>query len=97
MTDMTNSMLTTLDNPYNPFTHFDEWYEFDTEKGYNTCNYLARLVKTSNDLSELDEDVAIDEAINEILELNVLGIYIKVTPTTWKDRSKDFKPTKSEQ
>lgn len=94
MTDdnVNNSMLTTLDNPYNPFTQFDEWLAFDEQKGYNTCNYLARIVKTSDELSEADQSLAIEEAIGEIVELNILGIYVKVTPTTWRDRSKDFKP-----
>lgn len=74
-------MLTTIDNPFNPFTHFDEWYAFDVEKGYNTCSYLARIAKTSDELSEPDEDLAIDLAINEIAKLNVLGIYKKVYET----------------
>ena len=34
-------MLSTSDNPYNPFTQFKEWYSFDISKGYNTCSYLA--------------------------------------------------------
>ena len=81
-------MLTTLDNPYNPFTQFDEWFEFDTSKGYNTCSYLARITKTSDSLSEADEDAAILLAIDEIVSLNVLGIYLKVTRSTFKDHSK---------
>ena len=86
-----NSMLTTLDNPYNPFTQFDEWYEFDIEKGYNTLGYLARIVKTSDDLSEEDESLAIEEGIDEIVKLNLLGIYVKVTEDNFVDRSKNFK------
>ena len=72
-------MLTTTDNPFNPFTHFDEWFAFDTQKGYHTCAYLARIAKTSDELSQEDEDLAIEAAIDEIVELNVLGIYKKVT------------------
>lgn len=75
---MSVSMLTTVDNPFNPFTNFDEWYAYDTEKGYHTCSYLARIVKTSNELSEEDESLAIEAAIDEIVKLNVLGIYKKV-------------------
>lgn len=75
---MALSMLTTIDNPYNPFTQFDEWYAFDTSKGYNTCSYLARIANTSDELSQQDEDVAIESAIDEIIKLNVLGIYKKV-------------------
>ena len=76
---MGQSMLTTTDNPFNPFTHFDEWFAFDTQKGYHTCAYLARIAKTSDELSQEDEDLAIEAAIDEIVELNVLGIYKKVT------------------
>lgn len=71
-------MLTTIDNPYDPFENFDEWYAYDVQSGYNTCSYLARIAITSNELSEADEAIAIDQAINEIVELNVLGIYKKV-------------------
>jgi hypothetical protein len=71
-------MLTTIDNPFDPFTHFDEWKAFDEVKGYNSCSYLARIVKSSDELSEADEALAIEQAIDEIVKLNVLGIYKKV-------------------
>lgn len=70
--------LTTLDNPFNPFEQFDQWYAFDTQKGYNTCNYLARIARSSDELSDADEDRIVEEAIDEIVELNILGIYKKV-------------------
>lgn len=73
------TMLTTIDNPYDPFDNFDEWKAFDESKGYYTCEYLARIAKTSDELSQADEDLAIDEAIDEILKMNILGIYKKVT------------------
>lgn len=73
------SMLTTIDNPFDPFTQFDEWLSFDEEKGYMTCEYLARIAKTSSDLSETDQNQEIERAIDEIIDLNVLGIYKKVT------------------
>lgn len=71
-------MLTTIDNPFDPFDQFDEWFAFDVAKGYNTCAYLARIAKTSDELSPQDEDLAIDQAMDEIVRLNVLGIYRKV-------------------
>lgn len=73
------SRLTTSDNPYNPFDQFDQWYEWDRNAGYHTPSYLARIVKTSDDLSEKDQDEAIELAIDEILAENVLGIYKRVT------------------
>lgn len=72
-------MITTIDNPYDPFTQFDEWYEYDESKGYHTCSYLDRVVRTSDDLSELDQALAIEQAIDEIVEYNLLGLYRKVT------------------
>lgn len=72
-------MLTTIDNPFNPFTDFDNWQKFDESKSYFTCEYLARIAATSDELSEVDEDLAILQAIDEIIKLNVLGIYKKVT------------------
>lgn len=76
---MTESMLTTLDNPYDPFTQFDDWNAFDVSKGYHSLSYLARIAKTSDELSEEDEKLLINNAIDEIVRLNVLGIYKKVT------------------
>jgi hypothetical protein len=81
-------MLTTLDNPFNPFVQWDQWFAFDMRQGYGTCAYLARIVKTSHELSEVEEALAINQAIQEILELNTLGIYIVVTRKTFTDRSK---------
>lgn len=71
-------MLTTIDNPYHPFTAFDEWYAWDEAKGYNTSSFLARIVITSDELSEADQELAIHLAIDEIVRENVLGIYKKI-------------------
>jgi hypothetical protein len=75
---MSQSMLTTTDNPFDPFTDFDNWFAFDESKGYHTCAYLARITITSDELSPADEELAIEYAIDEIIKINVLGIYKKV-------------------
>lgn len=71
-------MLSTIDNPYNPFTHFDQWYQWDLTQGYNTSSFLARIVVTSDELSEAEQNTAMESAIQEIIRENVLGIYIRV-------------------
>lgn len=76
---MKEFMLTTIDNPFNPFTHFDEWLHFDMEKGYNSCAYLARISRTSDELSENDNNLQIEKAIDEIIKFDPLNIYKKVT------------------
>lgn len=75
---MAEHMLTTVDNPFDPFTQFDEWYAWDFRAGYHTLAFLGRVVKTSDQLSEADQSVAIESAIDEIVEENVLGVYRKV-------------------
>jgi len=75
---MSHMMLTTSDNPYDPFTQFDDWCAFDEDQGYMTNEYLARVIRTSDELSEADQELAREEAIDEILQLNILGIYKKV-------------------
>lgn len=76
---MVQAMLTTIDNPYSPFDEWDEWFTRDVMLGHHTPSYLARVVVTSDELSEADQDLAIDQAIDEIIKDNPLGIYIKVT------------------
>ncbi len=72
-------MLTTVDNPFNPFTQYDEWYNFDESHDYHTCGYLARIAKSSDELSDVDELLAIEQAMNEIISLNLSGKHIKVS------------------
>lgn len=71
-------MITTVDNPFNPLTDWDDWYNYDESKGYYTSEYLARITKTSDDLGEKEQDQAIEEAIDEIIELNPDGFYKKI-------------------
>jgi len=75
----TEYMLTTVDNPYNPFTHFDEWLAWDTKAGYNTSSLLARIAVVSESLSEPDQALAIQQAIDEIVTENVSGMWRKVS------------------
>lgn len=76
---MADTMLTTTDNPFDPFTQWDAWYAWDTNAGYHTSAYLARIVRSSYDLSEADQSQAIDDAIDEIVSLNLSGVHTKVT------------------
>jgi hypothetical protein len=75
-------MLTTVDNPFDPFTEFDEWLEYDIRLGYNTSGMLAAIANVSNDLSEPDQALAIQLAIDEIVEENVSGMWRKVSRTS---------------
>lgn len=79
---MIQSRLTTVDNPYDPFTQYDDWFAFDARMGYHSPSFLARIVQTSTELSDADQELAETQAIDEIVLENVLGLYRKVTRET---------------
>lgn len=78
MEPTTEYMLTTVDNPFNPFTHYDEWSAWDNTAGYHTEAFLARVHRGSDEMSEADEEQAERDAIDEIVRENVSGMHIKV-------------------
>lgn len=74
--------ITTIDNPFDPFDEFDKWFDFDIEKGYYTCSKLARIANVTDDMSPFEEEEEIERAINRIIEIDPLDIYIKVVKET---------------
>ena len=73
--------LTTIDNPFNPFVDFDSWFMFDIDKGYNSCAYLARIANTSDLLSDEENDIEVERAIDEIIRIDPMNIYQKIKKT----------------
>lgn len=70
--------LTTIDNPFDPFEQFTSWFLFDVEKGYNSSDYLARIAKTSDALSDEENTDELERAIDEIIQYDLFDIYKKV-------------------
>lgn len=70
--------LTTIDNPFDPFKQFDEWFMFDEEKGYHSTSYLGRIARTSDQLSDEENRIEVERAIDEIIKYDFRGIYKKV-------------------
>ena len=75
---MTKTMLTTKDNPFDPFDQFDSWYRFDMDKGYCSCSYLARIARTSDQLTDEENNKEVERAIDEIIKYDFMNIYKKV-------------------
>lgn len=75
-------MLTTVDNPFDPFEQFTSWFMFDEEKSYHTCSYLGRIARTSDQLSEEENELENERAIDEILKYDFRNIYKKVVQKT---------------
>ena len=69
--------ITTVDNPYDYFTQFKQWLDYDRQMGYYTLEYLARIVCLAPDLSEEEEQIEIESAIDSIIEWNG-DVYKKV-------------------
>ena len=78
MEKIIESMLTTVDNPYNPFDDFENWYRFDRDHQYHCCERLAEKVGDLNDSNEVEKIKITESAINYIVANDVLGIYAKV-------------------
>ena len=75
-------MLTTNDNPFDPFEQFTSWFLFDVEKGYNTCSRLARIAQISDELSEKETNEEVERAVDEIIKYDFMNIYKKVKRQT---------------
>lgn len=74
----TKCAITTIDNPYNPFSQFTEWMLYDEEKGYHSTSLLGRIARTSDELSDEENDREIERAIDEIIKYDFQNIYKKV-------------------
>lgn len=74
----TEYMLTTFDNPYNPFDQFNEWLMFDKEKGYDSCERLMRLANISDEMTQKEIDEEVDRAMDRLIDLDITNTFTKV-------------------
>lgn len=72
-------MLTTVDNPYDPFEQFTLWHMFDKEMGYNTSERLMRLANITDDMSQVEIDEEVDRAMDRLIEIDFTNTFKKVT------------------
>ena len=77
MSQSNDFMLTTSDNPFDPFEQFASWLLFDKEKGYDSCEKLARMANITDDMTQKEVDEETNRAIEEIIRLDFLDIYEK--------------------
>lgn len=78
-------MLTTFDNPYDPFDQYEDWLQFDLDAGYSTNSYLARIAMLSESLSDKEICDEIERAIDEIIKYDFRNIYKKVKKDVKED------------
>jgi hypothetical protein len=75
--DSEQFLITTIDNPYNPFTQPDEWYNFDVTYGYFTYQNLVKLVDFDEDMTEEEENKAYETAMDKLLKIHPMYIKVK--------------------
>lgn len=83
----TEVMLTTFDNPFDPFDDFIQWFMFDIEQGYYTCSRLARIARFSEEFSVAEDKAETERAIDEIIDHDFLNIYKKVVRNVEKEET----------
>ena len=71
-------MLTTIDNPYDPFEDFDKWFIEDSIRGHNTCRLIDRTAKTSDSFGESRNARIMEAAYDEIIKNDLEKKYKKV-------------------
>ena len=77
----TEYMLTTFDNPYNPFEQFDQWLMFDKEKGYDSCERLMRLANISDEMTQKEIDEEVDRAMDRLIDIDITNTFTKIKRT----------------
>lgn len=70
--------LTTVDNPFDIFTQFDDWYKYDHDFGYNCCELIDQFSYCSDSLSEYENEEEMERAVDEFIKNDVTGLYKKV-------------------
>lgn len=73
------TMLSTIDNPHSPFDNFEAWHSYDVAAGHHTTEFLGRMLKVSHELTETDYNAVVEQTIDEIVEENISGMFVKVT------------------
>jgi hypothetical protein len=93
---MAQCMLTTFDNPYNPFDDFTKWWLWDVTHGYNSCGLLAR-VSGNDKLTDEEQSIAIEKAIDSIIDCDFFHIYKKVKSDDNANLHENIANTKEKQ
>ena len=68
-------LLSTTDNPLNPFDDWVAWYLEDIRLGHDTCGLVARLASVSNSIDDEPELAS----MRDVVRYNFSGKHIMVT------------------
>ena len=83
-------MLTTYDNPFDPFTEFAAWWKEDLLLGHDCCGLLARTANVSSILPDYANEADIIDAMDRIVAMEPM-VYKKVSQEKPDERLKKLK------
>ncbi len=69
---------TTVDNPNNPFTHFNQWLEFDLMHRYDTLRWWAYFSEASSLMDDDEYDYEVELGIDRLLDFNPYGRHYRL-------------------
>lgn len=72
-------MLTTVDNPFDPFTRWKDWLNYDISHDNGCCEIVGRLAATCPDSSPASNQHEYECAIDNFVNSDATGFYKKVT------------------
>lgn len=72
------TLVSTTDNPYNPWTQYELWSKMDASLGYHTPQYVARLYHLADPEQQYQEDWMREQVHQDIVEQNITGTYVLV-------------------
>ena len=75
---MKRYLLTTVDNPYDPYEEYDLWMQFDHSHGYYTDQRLGRTCIISPNCTDAENQRAINGAVDDFIRLDPNGIYKRI-------------------
>ena len=80
-------MVTTYDNPINPFDEFELWWKTDLLLGHDCCSALAKFACLSSVDSEKFNEIDVKFAIDELIKQNPT-LYKKVSRKDYQNSNK---------
>ena len=83
MAKETEFMLTTVDNPFDPFDDFISWRMYDIKKSSEVgllpcCEYVAKMSEITDDMNQKERNTEIERVIDDIIKYNTVRAFKKV-------------------
>ena len=75
---MKRTVLTAKANPWNPFENFKDWKRWEDDHKTYSYNVQARIAHTSGELTDEENELIIEAAIDSFLRNDFLGTYKKL-------------------